>query len=391
MRIGLDARNVGRPGGTGIATYARALATAIDEQGGQVAWLKEDRDNRKRRAQHASSAQAARFMKALFSRSRIAVPADTQGNLLANDIFRIAHVHFNIHGTLLPVRTETPPALMHWTCPLPLRLEGCRNIVTVHDLIPVLRPELCDTDPRRMERLLRAVIDDTTLVVTISETVRRDILQTFSVPPDRVRTIHQGVGFPDGLLLASIEARAPCPEGSFVYVGSIEKRKNIGRLIEAHGRSRTMRMLVLIGPDGYAAREELAAINRHPHPERVLRLPWVERPQLIKALSTARALAFPSLAEGFGLPIVEAMLLGTPVLTAEGGATGEIAGNAACLVDAESTDAIADGLRRLSGDDSLCDRLVSAGFARAGAFEPGHYARRINDLYSQVLNSPPAP
>ncbi|WP_207883504.1 glycosyltransferase family 4 protein [Acetobacter sacchari] len=387
MQIALDARNIDRPNGTGVASYARALADAAERGGAQVAWLREDASPQAMASRHTASAKAVRFASALLGRSSVAVRTGARNDMLSDDIFRIAHVHFKIFGKLLPVRTDNPPDVMHWTCPLPVRMEGCKNIVTIHDLIPVLRPDLCDVSPHHMRRMLRSVMSNAGEIIVISDSVRQDILTTFPIGPERIHTLHQGVGISTELRKAAEKAGDVCPAGSFIYVGSIEKRKNVGRLIEAHGRSQTTRMLVLIGPDGYQAQEEMSAIGRHPHPDRVMRLPWIERPQLIRAISTARALAFPSLAEGFGLPIVESMLVGTPVLTTQGGATGEIAGDAAWFVNPESVDSIAYGLERLSADDALCERLTSAGYARAVVFDPAHYERRVADLYAQIMSN----
>lgn len=392
MQITLDARNTGRAMGTGVTTYTRTLAEALEEQKDvSVGWLHETSgpgavDSK---YPHSFSARGLRFARALSSRKRKAITGTgpETGNLFSRDLFRIGHVHFNIFGKLLAIEPEQKPAVVHWTCPLPLYMPGCPNIVTIHDLIPILHPEFCQTDPTRTQRLLEKVIKRADLIVTISETVKKEIMTHFSLPAERICAIHQATNIRSELSsLPSVE-RAPCPEGSFIHIGTIERRKNIGRLIRAHSLSHSQRTLVLIGPQGFGAQEELAALSDHLHPERVMLLPWIDRADLIAAIRSARAVVFPSLAEGFGLPIVEAMALGVPVLTSQGSTTEEIAGGAACLVDPYDVESITEGLIRLDRDENLCRSLIALGNERVKHFNPHDYGIRFKALYRDLVPS----
>ncbi|GAB6967538.1 hypothetical protein JCM25156A_15750 [Komagataeibacter kakiaceti JCM 25156] len=165
-------------------------------------------------------------------------------------------------------------------------------------------------------------------------------------------------------------------------MGRVEARKNIERLIAAHARSGTHRPLVIIGPDG-DDRPRCAGSGGAP----VRRVQWCERLSLLRAIHDAHALLLPSLAEGFGLPIVEAMALGTPVLTSRGGATGEIAGGAALLVDPTDTDDIARGMAALDGNDPndpLRARLIARGYERADFFSAPRQEQRFVDFYRSL-------
>ncbi|WP_215747508.1 glycosyltransferase family 1 protein [Gluconobacter sp. P1C6_b] len=390
MRIILDARNTGRAMGTGVTTYTKTLAEALkNQQGISVGWLHETSGLQPAASQHSHSfaARSLRFARALSSRQRkgFAGTGPQTGNLIAEDIFRIGHVHFNIFGKLLAVEPTEEPSIMHWTCPLPLYMPGCPNIVTIHDLIPILHPEFCQTDPRRTQRMLERVIDRADLIITISESVKKDIMTHFALPPERIHAIHQATNIQAELSRTHSIGQTPCPDGSFIHIGTIERRKNIARLIRAHSLSRTKRMLVLIGPDGFGAQQELVALSEHLHPERVIRLPWISRPDLLAALTKARAIVFPSLAEGFGLPIVEGMALGIPVLTSQGGTTEEIAGGAGCLVDPLDIGSIAEGLIALDRNETLCRNLVALGRERVKHFNPHDYGLRFSALYREVL------
>jgi len=321
-------------------------------------------------------------------------------------VFRLAQVHFDLHGRLLGVRSRQVPGLMHWTYPLPAVFKGAANVYTVHDLIPLRKPTLTDIDSARFARIIRQVVRQADHIVTVSETSRRDIRTLLGVPAAQVTNTYQPVGLPDGLR----QAPPPARRGHFLFCGTIEPRKNLGRLIAAHHASGAEAPLILVGPDGWRAQEELAAGGVEVRTLEALaeaspggasprggtspggvagrggvwRASWLPRAALLDLLRGARALLFPSLAEGFGLPIAEAMTLGVPVLTALGGATGEIAGEAAMLVDPLDTAAMADAIAALDRDAALCQRLAAAGLQRAALFSADACLGRLAAVYATI-------
>ncbi len=354
-KVGLDTRNLALSEGTGVAGYGRMLARAYAELGFTPEFL---------RAEPADAGRLRRLRRALAPSARLS-PAFS-----APDIFRTAQVHFNLYGRALPLRCEHPPRLMHWTYPLPLYLKGSVNIVTIHDLIPLRHPELTGIDARRMRRLLREVVPRADAIVTVSETVRAEIITELGVAPKRVFNLYQAVDVAGG------EAgEAICPKGSFLVIGAVEKRKNIARLVAAHAASGVVNRLVVIGPGGDA-------------PPGVLRVPYAKRADLLRAMASARAILFPSLAEGFGLPMAEGFALGVPVMTSRGGATEEVAGGAALLVDPLDVAEMAAAIARLAWDDALCARLRVAGLARGPAFGLEAFTSRLGAFLGQVLPNP---
>jgi glycosyltransferase involved in cell wall biosynthesis len=320
------------------------------------------------------------------------VPAE--GSRLAPDVFRRAQVHFDLYGRFLPLRGRLLPALMHWSYPLPLHLRGVLNIYSVLDLIPLLQPHLTPIRQARARRMLTRLKHEAAHLVTISETSRREIITTLDWPPERVTNTYLAVDVAaepsDAVAEAGLE-----PGGYFLHVGTVERRKNIARLLQAYRASGSHRALVLAGPDGWGAEDELAhaaGLLVTPGEEarsatgrpRVLRLPWLNRAAVISLMQGATAVVAPSLAEGFGLPVAEAMALGTPALTSQGGAPQEITGEAAALVDPAKVCDIAAGLQALDTQPALRAQLAAAGLRRAALFSPQAYAARLAALYGAL-------
>ncbi|MFT8643696.1 glycosyltransferase family 4 protein [Gluconacetobacter sp.] len=397
--IWLDARNMNRTGGTGVARYTELTAECLAGAGMQPSYLTDYAPGMAPANPHTPARQIWRRLQSLRPHYRATLHSANQGGAadgagqapsaaawaVCPDIFRIAHVKFTHQGTLARVRTAAPPDIMHWTYPLPIRLEGARNVVTVHDAVPLTHPDLTGIDSERFRRLMMRLAESSDVIVTVSETARQDIITQCGIAPSRIHNLYQAVTFSEDELRQARAARPPAPPGYFVHVGRVERRKNICRLVAAHARSGTRRPLVLIGPDGDDRPDYAPFVGDTP----VIRLPWSDRATLIRTMQDAHALLFPSLAEGFGIPIIEAMLLGTPVLTARGGATGEIATkDAAILVDPLDVSAIAEGIRVLDGwgeNDPARLALIARGAARATRFSPDAYLDRLRGFYDSLM------
>ncbi len=383
MDVGIDTRNTGRPGGTGIATYAMLLFEACRLVGLSPKWLHDSADQTV--DNHSLRRRLFRVARSLHSQCSLESADD---GFSGQDLYRTAEVRDRLRLSERPlyVAHAEPPAIMHWTCPLPITWPGIPNVVTMHDLIPVLQPDLCGSSTSRTHRRLKQCGDAAVAIVTVSDAVRDDIIEHLAYPADKVVNLSQPVSFSPSLIAEARREAVICPPGSFLYFGLLERRKNIGRMIRAHGLSGSHRSLVLIGKQGLGAEEELAALAEHPAPQRVQILPWCSRASLVRAILEARCVFFPSLAEGFGLPIAEAMTLGTPVITSRGHATEEIAGGAAYLVDPCDIEALTDALSRVGGDDVLASRLVEAGYARSQAFTLRAYAERLGVFYDKIVS-----
>lgn len=378
VRVCIEGRMLLEDEGTGVSTYARTLASCLSQAGAVPLILGEEKGS-------APRSRARRWLAAARRTPRTA-RIESPDAPVVPDLFREAQVFFNLHGRTLPVAFEEPPLVMHWTYPVPLHVIGARNLYTIHDLIPLTHPQLTPIQPQRHARILQAIRAEADLLVTVSETMRNDIVAMLDISPDRVVSTWQAVEAP-------LQSDPPLPKGLrtgryFLFCGRVEPRKNLLALAEAHARSGSQLPLVIVGPrlaDESDVDQRLASFPG------VRRLSFVPRSELLGLMRRARALLFPTLAEGFGLPVVEAMTLGCPVLTSNRGATAEVAGDAAILVQPDSVADIASAIAKLDTDDALCARLRSDGFARARYFTPERYARRLRALYARALALPVRP
>jgi len=371
LPLAIDGRMIGAAGGTGVSSYARGLLRALGEIGPAPLTLTDGAPPQGR---------ITRWARALAPGARPAFRVDP-ATWLAPDIFRIAQIYFDIHRRLLTVRVPGPPGIMHWTYPVPLRIAGWANVYTVHDVIPLLQPSLSPIDSRRHRRLLDRIAGSATALITVSEAARADIIAALGCPASFVTDCSQVVD------PAPSPAALPAglqPGRYLIVCGSVERRKNIGAILAAYRASGVALPLVIAGPDGWHT-DDFAAAMAAPG---VIRLPYLAEPILRAAIGRARALLMPSLAEGFGLPVAEAMALGTPVVTSHTGALAETAGGAALLVDPASVADIAAAIGQIVSDDVLHTELAAAGRHNAARFTLDAFAARLAALHRRI--APPA-
>jgi glycosyltransferase involved in cell wall biosynthesis len=411
--IGFDGRTLILEQGTGISSYGHGLAEAARRLGYQREVLLDrplapDGSLPSYGEPGRGLSRLVRWSRALspFGRSACIAPGPVGATGFerirhATDVFRVAQVHFDIYRRPLSLSDRTPPMAMHWTYPMPAVLRGAVNIYTVHDLIPQTTPELTPIVRARHRAILKGVLSVADHIVTVSETSRRAIIDEFSYPPEKVTNTYQPGRMAGSDLVTLEQASLPglTRRGFYVAIGTIEKRKNVGRLIQAYLASGVQSPLVLAGPIGWQAEMELAPANGYRigidkaagDGPGILSLGYVPALAIQALLQNARALLFPSLAEGFGLPIVEAMAVGTPVMTSRGGATAEIADDAAMLVDPLNVTDMAAGIAALENNYPLWLSLADRGMRRARDFSAERYAERIAELYQRLGLPVPVP
>ncbi len=440
-RVFLDGYNLALDQGTGVATYARNLSFAMGRLGYETGVLYGTR---------AAPSVNPLIREIAFFDERV---GDTQALLLlirrirslfraplgetarrvpitgtvisttfndrlphfdeiwnARDLFQQSVAHFRVYGNRLQANVAERPRLMHWTYPLALRVPQALNIYTLHDLVPLRLPYTTLDNKRRYWRLNRMLTRKADHIVTVSEASRRDIINLLGCDPARVTNTYQAVHIPPKfrdlpLEMAQAEVRGSFglePDNYYLFFGAIEPKKNVGRMIQAYLASGVDAPLVIVGKKAWKSEEELRLIfddhirtlvlenNQLRTRRKVILLDYAPFRLLVNLIRGARAVLFPSLYEGFGLPVLESMLLGAPVITSNTSSLPELVGDAALQVDPYDVAALVQAIQAVDRDPALRARLAAAGPERAALFSPERYAERLAALYTSLGVPPPA-
>jgi len=235
-----------------------------------------------------------------------------------------------------------------------------RAVTTFHDLFVLTGEYSTPEFRRRFADQARHAAENSDLILTVSAFTAEQVHELLGVERERLRVVHHGAPAP--------QAASGPREKLILHVGAIQKRKNIARLVQAFERVEPEWRLALAGSFGYGAEEILRGIESSPARERISVLGYVPATELSRWYARASLFAFPSLDEGFGMPVLEAMAAGVPVIASNRSALPEVAGDAAVLVDPLDTEQLADVLRRLAMDEGARAGLVSRGLKHAADF-----------------------
>ena len=323
---------------------------------------------------------------------------------VAPSLFEVSQSHFNRYGVRAEVKLSKAPSLFHMTFPTPLKTRGCPNIYTIHDIVPLRLPQTTLDNKKQFLRLVRHLCRKADHIVTVSEFSRQDIIQFVGVPENRITNTYQSVHLPASISEKSDDEVANEVAHAFgldfrsyyMFYGAIEPKKNVSRMIDAYAASGSTFPLIIVGGLGWQYEDDVEKIeddrflyyrreaDRIVPSRRVQRIPYLPFSQLMTLVKGARGVLFPSLYEGFGLPVLEAMALGTPVITSNVAALPEVSAGAAVLVDPMDVDSLARAIRAFDHDDGLRQDLALRGRKRAAFFEPQAYQDRLANLYSKL-------
>jgi glycosyltransferase involved in cell wall biosynthesis len=273
----------------------------------------------------------------------------------------------------------------------PTRAAG--RVVTVHDLTVVLYPELCDPPTLLFPDLVRRAVAEGAWVHTPSQYVAEQVVEQFSVPPDRVRAVHHGIPLAPVRRHPVTAPPIRLPDGCHRYilaVGTVEPRKDYPLLVTAFDEiaaAHSEVALVVVGQDGWGAERFLAAVDASPWRDRIVRAGYLDDDGLDAALRNAAVLAYPSLYEGFGFPPLQAMAAGVPVVTTTAGALPEVVGEGALLVAPGDADGLAGALDQVLHGGSGTDELVARGLERSRHFTWEACATGLTQLYRDARDA----
>ena len=266
--------------------------------------------------------------------------------------------------------------------------KNAARVVMVHDLTAVHFPEMCTNDVQQVPALLRREILDGAWIHTPSQAVADDVVSTLNVEPHRVRAIH--LGGPqqiDDATRAERAKRGRAFAGVDDYVlslGTIEPRKDIPSLVRAFDVIATKRPnlhLVIAGPDGWGVDAVKEVIDSSPNRSRIRRTGWLSDADRDDLLAGTRAFVYPSLLEGFGIPPLEAMAAGVPVVATRTGSLPEVLGSAAQWAQPGDVDTLVSAIEKVLDDKALTESLVAAGNERLTHFSWDRSTDELVELF----------
>jgi glycosyltransferase involved in cell wall biosynthesis len=253
-----------------------------------------------------------------------------------------------------------------------------RTVATFHDLFVMTGDYSTPEFRQRFTEQARAAAERSDLIITVSRFTAGQVEELLKVEPPRIRVIPHGA-------TQRLSTQLVKREQIILSVGALQRRKNIVRLVEAFEGTAPGWKLVLAGSLGFGADEILMRIDSSPRKADIQTPGYVPNPTLEELFQRASVFAFPSLDEGFGMPVLDAMASGVPVLTSSTSALREVSGDAALLVDPLDVASIADGLCKLTEHQALRDDLIRKGLERSKEFTWERSVEQTWDVYQELL------
>ena len=371
MNIGLDLRpSLARP--TGVGSYVLALAQRLP----------------------ALASQDRFFLFSASVRNRYPAREWPANARLVDRRLPVRFLNYAWHRLQWPPLDRlvgAPLDLTHSPHPLILPAKKAKRIVTLHDLFFLKHPDMTEAEIRRdYAPLVREHVRKADGVICVSEHTASEAQLLLDVPSAKIAVIPNGIDPLFRMPVSSedadaVLARRRLPKGALLYVGSDERRKNLVNLAMAYmglasRRPRTP-PLILVGPGpewsqgGALSGPQIRAVG------------YLETPEIRALMAASAALVLPSLEEGFGLPVVEAMAAGLPVVCSRGSALEEVAGEAATLVNPLDTRSIASGMEKILDDKPRAAKQRAMGLERSRQFDWDIAAARTLEFYRRVLGS----
>jgi glycosyltransferase involved in cell wall biosynthesis len=305
---------------------------------------------------------------------------------------------------MLWMQTEAPRILrrahvdvVHFTNGMVPLASPVPTVVTIHDMSLTLYPRY---HPARRVLLNRPLVDIAArradAIITVSQSAKRDIVRLYNLPPDRVHVVHEAAApafrpVHDSIERDRVRRRYSLADRFILYVGTIEPRKNLPKLIEGFARRRKSgdlpHQLVCAGPYGWLSRDIEDRIERLQVEDAIRFTGYVPFEDLPVLYSLAEMFVFPSLYEGFGLPVIEAMACGTPVVTGHVAALAEVAGGAVEHVDRLDAESLGEAMVALARSRERRENLSALGLQRAHFFSWDRAARETLEVYRQAAGA----
>ena len=325
------------------------------------------------------------------------IPVNSNIYNLSN-IFRASQAFSSIFGKSLPFSYPNELKnldIFHTTMPIPLKKNiKSKKVVSLHDLIPLKIPKSISVNVKIYKRIINASLKDADIIFSSSMQTKKDAIQLLGIKEEKIHVTYMTSVIPDKLKkLSNKEIKDILKifdlkfQKYFLFYGAIEPKKNVFRLMKAYKKAMTDCKLVIVGKNGsYHSKESelFDQLNKEKYKD-ILRIPYLEIKYLISLIKASKAVIFPSLYEGFGLPVLEAMQLGTPVITSNRGSLSEIGGEAVHFVDPYSISDISNAIEKFSIEKEYLENLRLKGLIQAKKFNQVEFNKRLSLGYQKLF------
>ncbi len=429
-RILVDAFNLALPSGSGIKTYGITLLEAYHRLGfpvdvmtaspeitgrnpvlDEVLFFEQQAKKRSKWLDHPALRLVRDGLKlikkppAITVSTRVTVPnpgdflSQKKGVLyekLVNvaDIFHAANRLFTLTGQPIRVKLPQPVDIWHRTTLLPVEVQGAKNITTIHDLIPLRVPFATLDDKKMFFKLVQWTLQHSDAILAVSEHTKKDIVELFDVPAEKIHVTYQTCRFHQQKEQPMdpvneqtyLKAKRLTKDKYVLFLGNIEPKKNIKALIRAMAFLDPSYKLAIVGRKAWLWEKQLKDMDGYLGKYRYEFLDYVPNDELSILLRNATCLVFPSIYEGFGLPVLEAMNHGCPVICSRVSSLPEVGGDAVLYVDPYQHTDIREALQALIDSPEKREAMRARGYRQAERFSPDNYDRRLQAAYDTILS-----
>ncbi len=307
-----------------------------------------------------------------------------------SDVYHSANRLFAVTKKVTKLKLKKQPDIFHLTTPWPIKVHGAKTVVTIHDLIPLKVPFTTLDLKEHFYALFKWAAQSADLILSVSEHTKKDIMEIYGVPEEKIKVTYQSykgadiVVNPDDAAVY-LQSKKLAAEKYILFVGNIEPKKNIKQLIRAFAYIEKGYKLAIVGHKAWMSESQLVGLKSYLKKKDYVMLDYVTEEELAVLYSNAFCMVFPSLYEGFGLPVLEAMQNDCPVICSDRSSLPEVAGDAALYVDPYKYTDIRQQLDKLIANPQLRLGMIEKGRKRVEFFSPENYAKRLQEAYEGLV------
>ncbi|MCB1582662.1 MAG: glycosyltransferase family 1 protein [Marinicella sp.] len=306
------------------------------------------------------------------------------------DVFHTANRLYAAAKKISTIKPKKKVDIFHLTTPWPLKVKGAKTVVTIHDLIPLKVPFTTLDLKVYFYELFKWAAQSADLILSVSEHTKKDIMEIYGIPEEKIKVTYQSykggdikVNEEDAAVY--LQSKKLEPEKYILFVGNIEPKKNIKQLIRAFAYIKKGYKLAIVGHKAWMSDSQLVGLQSYLKKKDYVMLNYVTEEELAMLYSNAFCMVFPSLYEGFGLPVLEAMQNNCPVICSDRSSLPEVGGDAALYVDPYKFTDIRDQLEKLIANPELRQEMIEKGKKRVEFFSPENYAKRLQEAYEGLV------